>query len=51
MHNIRFIFRQKFKENKLDVHFKSDPICALQKLCIFRDWILPEYQFFEEDDS
>jgi dsRNA-specific ribonuclease len=38
-------------DNKLDARLKSDPICALQELCMSRDWRLPEYKFFDEGDS
>ncbi|XP_025411883.1 uncharacterized protein LOC112684535 [Sipha flava] len=43
--------KKKLIDNKLDARLKSDPICALQELCMYRDWKLPEYKFFKEGDS
>jgi dsRNA-specific ribonuclease len=45
------LFRKKLIDNKLDARLKSDPICALQELCMSRDWRLPEYKFFDEGDN
>ncbi|XP_025412574.1 uncharacterized protein LOC112685031 [Sipha flava] len=43
--------KKKLAYNKLDARIKSDPVCALQELCMYRDWILPDYKFFKEGDS
>jgi dsRNA-specific ribonuclease len=45
------LFRKKLSDNELDANFKSNPVSALQELCISQDWILPKYKFFEEGDS
>jgi dsRNA-specific ribonuclease len=45
------LFRKKLTDNELESSFKSDTISALQELCMSRDWIQPEYKFFEEGDS
>ncbi|XP_025419326.1 uncharacterized protein LOC112689706 [Sipha flava] len=42
--------KKKLSDNELDANFKSNPVSALQELCISQDWILPKYKFFEEGD-
>lgn len=46
-----FVFRKHRTENEMDIYLKLDPICALQNLCMSRNWILPKYEFFKEGDS